>query len=163
MAVRDVITANRDRVVWAAAQGKTVAPVDDNLPPITPVKTNKPNAAPYLDAEAAIGKMTMPAGLKVNLFASEEKFPELVNPVQMAWDAKGRLWVAAWQTYPGRMPSDKKGDSILIFEDSDQDGKADKCITFMDQLNCPTGFQFHKEGILLMQAGTPRSLPVSNC
>jgi azurin len=152
MAVRDVITANRDRVVWAAAQGKTVAPVDDNLPPITPVKTNKPNAAPYLDAEAAIGKMTMPMGVKVNLFASEEKFPELVNPVQMAWDAKGRLWVAAWQTYPGRAPSDKKGDSILIFEDSDQDGKADKCITFMDQLNCPTGFQFHKEGILLMQA-----------
>ena len=152
MAVRDVITANRDRVVWAAAQGKTVTPVDDNLPPITPVKTNKPDAAPYLDAEAAIAKMTTPTGVKVNLFASEEKFPELVNPVQMAWDAKGRLWVAAWQTYPGRTPSDKKGDSILIFEDSDQDGKADKCITFMDQLNCPTGFQFHKDGILLMQA-----------
>lgn len=152
MAVRDVITANRDRVVWAAAQGKSVTPADDNLPPVTPVKTNKPDAAPYLDAEAAIAKMTTPTGVKVNLFASEERFPELVNPVQMAWDAKGRLWVAAWQTYPGRAPSDKKGDSILIFEDSDQDGKADKCITFMDQLNCPTGFQFHKDGILLMQA-----------
>lgn len=152
MSVRDVMTANRDRVVWAAAQGKTITASDDNLPPITPVKTNKPDAKPYLDAEAAIAKMTVPAGVKINLFASEEKFPELVNPVQMAWDAKGRLWVAAWQTYPGRTPSDKKGDSILIFEDSDQDGKADKCITFMDQLNCPTGFQFHKDGILLMQA-----------
>jgi azurin/glucose/arabinose dehydrogenase/lysophospholipase L1-like esterase len=152
MAVRDVMTANRDRVVWAAAQGKSAAAVDDNLPPITPVKTNKPNAAPYLDAEAAIGKMTVPAGVKVNLFASEERFPDLVNPVQMLWDAKGRLWVCAWKTYPGRAPSDTKGDSILIFEDSDQDGKADKCTTFMDQLNCPTGFQLHKEGILLMQA-----------
>jgi azurin len=152
MAVRDVITANRDRVVWAAAQGKVVKPADDNLPPVTQVKTNKPNAAPYLDAEAAIGKMTVPTGVKVNLFASEAQFPDLVNPVQMAWDAKGRLWVAAWQTYPGRAPNDPKGDSILIFEDRDQDGRADTCITFMDQLNCPTGFQFHKEGILLMQA-----------
>jgi azurin len=152
MAVRDVMTANRDRVVWAAAQGKTIAASDDNLPPVTKVKTNKPNAAPYLDAEAAIGKMTVPAGVKVNLFASEEKFPDLVNPVQMLWDAKGRLWVCAWKTYPGREPSDTKGDSLLIFEDTDQDGKADKCITFMDQLNCPTGFQFHKEGVLLMQA-----------
>lgn len=152
MSVRDVMTANRDRVVWAAAQGKTITAGDDNLPPVTQVKTNKPNAAPYLDAEAAIGKMTVPAGVKVNLFASEEKFPELVNPVQMLWDAKGRLWVCAWKTYPGRAPHDPKGDSILIFEDSDQDGKADKCITFMDQLNCPTGFQLHKDGILVMQA-----------
>ncbi|HEX3134655.1 MAG TPA: GDSL-type esterase/lipase family protein, partial [Planctomycetota bacterium] len=152
MAVRDVMTANRDRVVWAAAQGKTIAATDDNLPAITQVKTNKPDAKPYLDAEAGIAKMTVPMGVKVNVFATEEKFPELVNPVQMAWDAKGRLWVASWKTYPERTPSDTKGDSILIFEDTDHDGKADKCITFMDQLNCPTGFQFHKDGILLMQA-----------
>jgi azurin/lysophospholipase L1-like esterase len=152
MAVRDVLTANRDRVVWAAAQGRNEAARDDNLPPITAVKTNKPDAAPYLDAEAAIGKMKLPPGVKANLFASEEQFPDLVNPVQMAWDAKGRLWVAAWQTYPGRTPADTKGDSILIFEDVDRDGKADRCTTFLDQLNCPTGFQFHRDGILLMQA-----------
>lgn len=152
MAVRDVMTANRDQVVWAAAQGKVVKPVDDNLPPITKVKTNKPNAAPYLSGEEGIAKMTVPAGVKVNLFASEERFPELVNPVQMAWDVRGRLWVCAWKTYPGREPSDPKGDSLLVFEDTDADGKADKCTTFLDDLNCPTGFQFVRGGVVVMQA-----------
>ena len=48
--------------------------------------------------------MTVPKGCKVNLFASEEQFPELVSPVQMAFDTKGRLWVAAWPSYPERTP-----------------------------------------------------------
>jgi len=51
-------------------------------------------------------------------FASEEQFPELVNPVQMAWDTKGRLWVSVWRNYPERTPDSKIGDSILIFEDT---------------------------------------------
>ena len=127
MSVRDVMTANRDHVVWAAAQGKTVKPDDGNLPPITAVQTNKPNAAPYLKGEESITKMTVPTGVQVNLFASEEQFPELVNPVQMAWDVRGRLWVCAWKTYPERTPSDTKGDSLLMFEDTDHDGKADRC------------------------------------
>ena len=44
------------------------------------------------------------------------------------------------------------GDKLLIFEDTDGDGKADKCTTFLDDLNCPTGFQFYKDGVLVMQA-----------
>ena len=47
--------------------------------------------------------------MKVNLFADEKKFPELVNPVQMAWDTKGRLWVAAWRNYPEWTPTEKIG------------------------------------------------------
>ena len=152
MAVRDVMTANRDAVVWAAAKGKAIKPDDSNLPSITKVKTNKPNAAPYLSGEDGIAKMTVPTGVKVNLFASEEQFPELVNPVQMAWDVRGRLWVCAWKTYPGREPSDTKGDSLLMFEDTNGDGKADKCVTFLDDLNCPTGFQFVRGGVVVMQA-----------
>ena len=93
-----------------------------------------------------------PQGCKVNLFASEEQFPELVKPVQMAWDTKGRLWVSVWPNYPERTPDLKDGDSILIFEDTKGTGKADKCTHFIDGLNCPTGFQFYKDGILLMQA-----------
>jgi hypothetical protein len=46
----------------------------------------------------------------------------------------------------------RTGDSILIFEDTDGDGKADKCTHFIDDLNCPTGFQFYKDGVLIMQA-----------
>src|SRR5204863_71040 len=63
-----------------------------------------------------------------------------------------RLWVAAWRNYPERTPTSKKGDSLLIFEDTDGDGKADKCSTFIDDLNAPTGFQFYKDGVLVMQA-----------
>ncbi len=157
MSVRDTMTANRDKVVWAAAKGREAEVDDSNLPPVTPVPTNKKGPNPdgtwvFLGGEEAISKMTVHAGMKVNLFASEERFPELVKPVQMAWDTKGRLWVAAWLNYPERTPDSKTGDSILIFEDTDGDGVADKCTHFIDDLNGPTGFQFYKDGVLLVQA-----------
>jgi len=152
MAVRDAMTEKADRVVWAAAQGKAATPDDSVLPPVTEVKTNKLDATPYLGGEAAIAKMTAPKGVQINLFASEEQFPELVNPVQMAWDTRGRLWVSAWATYPERTPWDQQGDRLLILEDADGDGKAERCTTFLDQLNSPTGFQFVRGGIVLMQA-----------
>jgi glucose/arabinose dehydrogenase/azurin/lysophospholipase L1-like esterase len=152
MAQRDVITANRDKAVWAAAQGKKIQIVDNNLPPITPVPSNLKDAHAFQTGEGAIAEMKLAPKLKVNLFASEEQFPELVNPVQMAWDTKGRLWVAAWRNYPERTPTSTVGDSLLVFEDTDGDGKADKCTPFLDNLNCPTGFQFYKDGVLVMQA-----------
>lgn len=157
MTQRDVLTANRDQRVWAVARGEEFVVDDSNLPPATPVPTNKPGKGAgglhvFLSGEDAIKKMTVHAGMKVNLFASEEQFPDLVNPVQMLWDAKGRLWVSAWRNYPSRTPTSKVGDKILIFEDTDGDGRADECTTFLDDLNCPTGFQFYKDGVLVMQA-----------
>jgi glucose/arabinose dehydrogenase/lysophospholipase L1-like esterase len=152
MTQRDVITANRDKAVWAAAQGKQVPVADNNLPPVTPVPTNLKDAHAFQTGEAAIAEMKLAPKLKVNLFASEEQFPELINPVQMAWDTKGRLWVAAWRNYPERTPTSTVGDSLLVLEDTDGDGKADKCTPFLDNLNCPTGFQFYKDGVLVMQA-----------
>lgn len=157
MSQRDVLTANRDKRVWAVAKSRDAQPDDSNLPPVTKLKSNKPGALPdethvFLGGEEAISKMTVHSGMKVNLFASEEHFPELVNPVQMAWDTQGRLWVAAWLNYPERRPDSKKGDSLLVFEDTNSDGKADKCTPFIDSLNGPTGFQFYKDGVLLVQA-----------
>jgi len=157
MAQRDVITANRDRLLWSAAKGDKTPPELLSVPMVTPFGTNKPGPNPdgtyeFLSAEDAIGKMTLAPGLKVNVFASEKEFPELAKAVQMAWDTKGRLWVSVWPNYPERTPTSKLGDSILIFEDTDHDGKADKCTHFLDNLNCPTGFQFYKDGLLVMQA-----------
>jgi azurin/glucose/arabinose dehydrogenase len=154
---RDVMTANRDKRVWALAKGTDLKVEDNNLPPALPVATNKPGDKPdlswtYPDGEAAIAKMKVATGCKINLFADEKQFPDLVNPVQMAWDTKGRLWVAAWKTYPEREPQDKVGDKLIVLEDTNSDGKADKCTTFIDDLNCPTGFTFYKDGVLLMQA-----------
>jgi sugar lactone lactonase YvrE len=62
------------------------------------------------------------------------------------------LWISAWKNYPERTPTSTDGDKLLIFEDTNGDGKADKCSTFIGGLNCPTGFQFYKDGVLVMQA-----------
>lgn len=157
MEMRDVMTGNRDQRVWAIAQGADLAVKDTNLPPPVLVKTNLPGKRPdgsheFISGEEAIKHMKLPPGCKVNLFASEEQFPELANPVQMAFDTKGRLWVAAWPNYPERMPESKTGDRLLVFEDTDGDGKADKVTAFVDDLNCPTGFQFYKDGVIVVQA-----------
>jgi len=53
---------------------------------------------------------------------------------------------------PERTPQSKTGDSLLVFEDTNGDGKADKCTPFIEDLNCPTGFQFYKDGVIVVQA-----------
>ena len=75
---------------------------DANTPPFIDAHTNKPGKGPdgehvFLDGEEAIQKMTIGKGMKVELFASEKEFPELVNPVQMAFDTRGGC---GWR--PGR-------------------------------------------------------------
>jgi len=82
--ILDEMTANRDPKIWAAAQGKDYKVDDSNTQPFIPVPTNRPGAGPdgahvFLGGEEAIAKMTVAEGMKVNLFASEEKFPELVG------------------------------------------------------------------------------------
>jgi putative heme-binding domain-containing protein len=157
MEVLDVMTANRDERIWAAAQGKHVEVDDSNTPPFIPVKTNKPGAGPngehlFLSGEDAIGQMTLGNGLEINLFASEKEFPELAKPVQMSFDSKGRLWVACWPTYPHWKPKEVMDDKLLILEDTDGDGKADRKIIFAGGLHCPTGFEFANGGVLIAQA-----------
>lgn len=173
MSQRDVKTANRDKRVWAIAKGGDLEVKDDNLPNVDKVATNMPspqegkefNKTPMTgmkftddglvaipDAKEKLKDIQVHSGMKIQLFADEKMFPELVNPVAMQWDTKGRLWVSAWLNYPGRTPTSKKGDSLLIFEDTDGDGKADKMTTFADDLNCPTGFQIYKDGVIVMQS-----------
>lgn len=156
LAVRDVMTQNRENRVWALAKGGDLKIDDSNVPPVPVIGTNKPGTNPdgsytYLDPKEAIRHMTVPKGVKIELVASEKEFPELVSPVQMAWDTKGRLWVSAWKNYPERTPSSKEGDKLLVF-DIGEDGKATKCTTFFDDLNCPTGFQFYKDGVFVMKS-----------
>jgi len=154
--ILDVMTANREKRVWALAQGKDLKVDDSNVPPLIPVKSNKPgpNGGPhvFLDGEEAIKKMTVARGMKVTLFASEKEFPELAKPVQMQFDPQGRLWVAVWPSYPHWKPTEKMDDKILIFEDTKGTGKADKMTVFADGLNCPTGFEFYNGGVLVAQA-----------
>ena len=152
----DVMTSNRDKRVWAAAQGKDLQVADNNLPAFIPVTTNKPGPLPggkhlFLGGKEAIEKMTVHKGMKVDLFASEEQFPDLINPVQMAFDTKGRLWVATWPTYPHWKPTEKMNDSLLILEDTNGDGQADAYKTFANDLHNPTGFEFWNGGVIVAQ------------
>ena len=157
MEVLDVMTENRDKRIWAVAQGKDLLVDDSNTPPMVPVKSNKPGPGAhgeytFLDPEEAIKHMKLGAGMKANLFASEKQFPELAKPVQMAWDTQGRLWVAVWPSYPHWKPKDDMNDKLIVLEDTNGDGKADKCTVFADHLNCPTGFEFYNGGVLVAQA-----------
>ena len=158
MEILDAMTANRDRAVWAAANGRDYRVDDSNTPPFIPVVTNKPGPGPngahvFLDGgDESISKMTIGKGLKINLFASEKEFPLLQKPVQMSFDTKGRLWVAAWPSYPHWKPKDKMDDKLLIYEDTDGDGKADKETVFADGLHCPTGFELANGGVYVAMA-----------
>ncbi len=153
--VLDVMTANRDRRIWAIARGadaKADPKIDDSdTPPTVDAKTNFPRTPVFLSGDESLQKMTVGKGLKVELFASEREFPELVNPVQMAFDTKGRLWVAVWKNYPHWQPKTAMDDKLLILEDTNGDGKADKRTVFAGDLNNPTGFEFYNGGVLVGQ------------
>jgi len=92
--------------------------------------------------------------LKLQLFAAE---PDIAKPMFLAWDERGRLWVAESRDYPHEVKPDGMGnDSIKICEDTDGDGRADKFTVFADKLNIPTGFTFANGGIVVAQS--PRFL-----
>lgn len=152
MAQRDVKVANRDRAILAVAKGQTAVVKDDNLPPVELTPPNRPEPIPYLGGEEALQYITSPEGTKVEFIASEKEFPDLINPVQMNFDTKGRLWVAAWPNYPETSPTTKVFDKLLVFDIDPKTGKFTKCTTFADGLNCPTGFQLYKDGVLVMQS-----------
>jgi glucose/arabinose dehydrogenase len=147
----DEMTAARDRQVWARARGSDLPVANTKLPPPVDPQTNLPTAAPFLDEAASLAQMTVHPGLKVELFASEREFPELVNPVQMAFDTRGRLWVAVWKNYTHWQPGTPMDDKLLILEDTNGDGRADKRTVWAGDLDNPTGFEFYNGGVILAQ------------
>lgn len=154
MEIFDVMTANRDKHVWSVARGGNEKVVDNNLPKELEVKTNIPGKLEggkhlYLGGKEAIDKMKIADGMQVNLFASEEMFPELINPVQMAVDTNGRLFVSVWPSYPHWNPVEPRRDKIICLPDDNGDGVADRCVTFADELNSVTGFEFWGGGMLV--------------
>ena len=156
---REMMTL-RDDLIHAVALGKTNSlNVDDSKTrqlPLVPsnFKANTKDGLPnYLDGEAAEKSLSVPPGYKVELFASEKEFPNLANPMQMSFDNRGRLWVATMPTYPAYRPGDPlPNDKILIYEDTDHDGHADKETVFADKLQLPIGFEFAPQGVYVSQA-----------
>lgn len=153
------MTALRDQAIWAAATGKSfdLVSADKATHPLPEVKTNytpsNKNGNPeYLSGEDALKDLKTPEGYKVEIFASEKDFPNLANPMQISFDNKGRMWVAVMPTYPHYRPGDPKpNDKILIYEDTNGDGKADKETVFADHLHLPIGFEFAPGGVYVSQ------------
>lgn len=153
------MTALRDTLIHevAAAKKKDLAVDDNKTHVLPPVPTNyqpsvKNGSEKYLYGDEALKSLTVPDGYKVELFASEKEFPNLANPMQMSFDNKGRLWVATMPTYPHYRPGDPMpDDKILIYEDTNGDGKADHEIIFADKLHLPIGFELAPEGVYVTQ------------
>ncbi|WP_298716050.1 PVC-type heme-binding CxxCH protein [uncultured Chitinophaga sp.] len=154
------LTAIRDTAIWlAASKGEKMdlEAADKHTPVLPEIKTNytdnnKNGNLSYRYGQDAVSSLKVPPGYKVDLFASETEFSELAKPVQLSFDNKGRLWVATMPTYPQYKPGDPKpNDKIIILEDTDNDGKADKQTVFADGLHLPLGFEMAPEGVYVGQ------------
>src|SRR6188472_4269317 len=87
-----------------------------------------PAPTPPQSVEDAASKFRVPDGFEVRLFAAE---PDVVNPVAMTWDDRGRLWVVELYDYPYTTKEGAKNqDRVKVLEDTDGDGKADKVTVF---------------------------------
>ncbi|WP_299462854.1 PVC-type heme-binding CxxCH protein [uncultured Gimesia sp.] len=146
---------NRDERIWAVAQGKTVpVKIDDSQTgDFADIKTNVKDLASIkiTTPQESQKKFELPEGFEINLFASEVEFPELKNPVQFTFDSKGRLWVCTMASYPQYLPGKNVDDKILIFEDTNGDGRADKQTVFADGLHLPTGIELGDGGAYVAQ------------
>lgn len=118
------------------------------LPPIKGRKGRKGNGVIKSPAEA-MAEFKVADGYEISLFASEEEFPELRNPVQVAFDAQGRLWVVTMPSFPHTVPGLPQEDKILILEDTDKDGKADKSTVYASGFDALDGITFHHTGPII--------------
>ncbi|MFC5409990.1 PVC-type heme-binding CxxCH protein [Larkinella bovis] len=163
------MTAALDSVIWdmgksntADAYRKALAIVDQRGKPVDPAllptismtgrqgDAAKAHAHHQKMGSTSTETFKLPEGYAINLFASEKDFP-IEKPVAMNFDARGRLWVATMPTYPQYFPGIPVHDKIVILEDTDADGKADKHTVFADDLYLPLGFEFGDGGVYVSQ------------
>ena len=130
----DPLVSAQDEKIFALQnailkKGRTGAPPVREGASLEQSLSTKPKSEPHPD-------FTIGDGLQVNLFAED---PLLAKPIQMNFDPQGRLWIASSAVYPQIAPGQKADDKILILEDRDGDGRAEKSTVFADGLFVPTG------------------------
>lgn len=92
-----------------------------------------------------MARMTLPEGFSVELVASE---PDIVNPVAMTFDERGRIWITESLEYPRRQAGPGR-DRVKVLEDTDGDGRADRFTVFAGGLNIPSGIAVGAGGVWL--------------
>src|SRR5690554_2619050 len=110
-----------------------------------------PKVQDALEPEESKKLIQTPVDFELQLFASE---PDIINPIAMAWDERGRLWIVESVDYPNtfKETDGQSNDRIKILEDTDGDGKADKFTIFADSLNIPTSIAFANGGVIVSMA-----------
>jgi len=100
------------------------------------VSQDKHADVPNPDVQRELESFKVADGFEVTLFAAE---PLVAKPIQMNWDAQGRLWVVSSTAYPHLKTGEQANDKIFVLEDTNGDGKADKSTVFAEGLLTPTG------------------------
>jgi putative heme-binding domain-containing protein len=116
----------------------------------SPAAAQRDAKVPDPDPEIERKSFQVADGFEVNLFAAD---PLLAKPIQMNFDAAGRLWVATSEAYPQIKPGQQQNDKIVVLEDTKGIGKADKVTVFADGLLIPTGIEPGDRGVYVA-AGT---------
>src|SRR6266480_1113971 len=98
---------------------------------------------PALTPQEALKKMQVPPGFRVELVAAE---PDIVNPVAMTFDERGRIWITESIEYPKKAAGPGK-DRVKVLESTKGDGKFDKVTTVIDGLNIPSGIAIGHGGV----------------
>ncbi len=126
----------------------SLAPLHAAEPELPPgiKNTQDPKDKP-LSPQEALKRIEVPDGFEVTLFAGE---PDVRQPIAFEFDDRGRLWVAEFYSYRNWQP--KGNDRILIFEDTDNDGRFDKRKVFWDKGNYLTGLQLGFGGVWICNA-----------
>jgi putative membrane-bound dehydrogenase-like protein len=121
--------------------------------------TQNPKDVPPTPTES-VKLFQAPKGFEVALFAGE---PDVAQPIAMCFDDRGRLWVAECYTYPKWHPAGEAGlDRILIFEDTDGDGRFDKRKVFLDKLPNLTSIVIGHGGVWALCAPNLLFIPDRN-
>ena len=148
----EIMASNRDNAIWSIAKGEELKiKIDDSNVPDLPETTQSRGGNKWMSADDELKSFTIDPRFKVNCFASEEDFPDIACPIQIRWDSKGRLWVACSTTYPHVYPGQEPNDKIVILEDTNGDGKADKSSVWADDLHIPLSFEFGNGGVYVSE------------
>ena len=148
----DIMTENRDKQIHQLAKGKTTSTfTNDSNVPMLPKTPESRGANKWMSPEKELQEFEIDSRFEVSLFASEEEFPEIACPIQIRWDSKGRMWVSCSTTYPHVYPGQSPNDKIVILEDINGDGKADKSSIWAEGLNVPLSFEFGNGGVYVSE------------
>lgn len=156
----DFLNLVKNGILWAMGESVQQSIAALNIPQVSiydePIsdftkRHEVPRIQPALSPAESQKLIQKPVDFEISLFASE---PDIQNPIAMAWDERGRLWIVESVDYPNtfKETDGEANDRIKICEDTNGDGKADKFTVFADNLNIPTSMVFANGGVVVSMA-----------